>query len=212
MKVTAEEICKGMPPQFSQIYQYIRDLSHLDTIDYDLIEELLFEAAKASDIIIVKDFTRHKFHWLLESKRNTDGAFYSENRTHLQSCDSLLNKSNSDELFESNTLKSFNRHAKEESKHANKSPNTNKNQGKKKKKGKATAKSKRINLSQAKQYTSQVNSFITRNPHRLGSPGNGFQGNKLQARDFKNRMNKMLDVRANKVLESHHSGISSPSK
>lgn len=38
MKVTSEEICKGMPEEFKIMYEYIMGLSHLDKIDYDKIK------------------------------------------------------------------------------------------------------------------------------------------------------------------------------
>lgn len=174
------------------------------------LNKLLYDAAKNSEISIHQDFKYHKFHWLLESKRNTDGIFYQENRTHLQSCDSILRK-NSDEFLESHTIKSLNKTPKEEMKLVS-SPKEPKKEKKPKKKTRKHQKGTRMPLSQARNYTSQVNcSFINKSNNKIGSPGFIYQ-NKIQARDFKNKMNKMLDVNANNINESQNSVISSPSK
>lgn len=128
----------------------------------------------------------------------------------MQSCDSVLRK-NSDEFLESYTLKSFNRTPKEEMKLVS-SPKGPKKEKKPKKKAKKQQKGTRMPLSQARNYTSQVNSsFINKSNNKMGSPGFVYQ-NKIQARDFKNKMNKMLDVNANNINESQNSVISSPSK
>jgi serine/threonine protein kinase len=210
MKVTSEEICKGMPQEFKIMYEYIIGLSHLDVIDYDKIEKLLLDAAKNTDSNIHENFKYHKFHWLLESKRNTDGIFYQENRTHLQSCDSVL-RNNSDEILKSLDLVSFKQNPKEELK-MSKSPTEVKKDKKPKKKPKRNGLSKKTPLSMSKSYASHIDhSYINRNIHKIGSPG-FLHPNKIQARDFKNKEIGMLDVNANNINESQNSALSSPNK
>jgi len=60
-----------MPKAFRFIYEYVKTLNDLDTINYDLIENTLLESAEELGIKLL-DPKFHKFHWILESKRGTD--------------------------------------------------------------------------------------------------------------------------------------------
>lgn len=122
----------GLPNSIKAIYTYIKGLTHLDPIDYSKIEDLLFQAAKEVGIELHKNQSLHKFHWLLEGKLNTDGTCYYKNRGHLQSCDSLLDKSRSDAVsLDDETFKTLMKDDKEELKQFN-SPSISKAQRKKK--------------------------------------------------------------------------------
>lgn len=208
MEVQIEEICKGLPESFAEIYTYIRGLSHLDVIDYDNIERLFYQAAKESDIDLNPDPSKHIFHWLLESKKNTDEAFFNKNMHHLQSCDSVLNKSDGEDLWDSNTYKLGPKDVKEEKKTHKTPMDRPKTTKRKPAKG---DKGKKLGINQFKNYQSQANSFITKNQARLWSPSIGKTGKFLEI-EYKKKMNKMLSVNANKFTESHNSGASSPSK
>lgn len=208
MEVQTNEICKGLPESFAEIYTYIRELSHLDAIDYDKIERLFYKTAKESDIDLNPDPSKHIFHWLLESKKNTDEAFFNKNLHHLQSCDSLLNKSDSEDLCYSNIHRILQKGTKEERK-INKTP-IDKPKPSKRKHPKGE-KGKKLGINQFKNYQSQANSFISKNQSRLCSPSIGKTGRFLEL-EYKKKMNKMLNVNANKFTESLVSGASSPSK
>lgn len=156
-----------MPNAIKKMYEYVRELSNNDPIDYDKLRDFLYEAAKEKDIEISKDTKEHKFHWLLESKRNTDEKFFKDTQNHLQSCDSVLNRSRSDDWWDTNTLKTLKKPEEESKFSPEKSPETKKEDNKKKKKSKKTGKPKRIGMNRMKNYQSQNNSFVTKNVGRL---------------------------------------------
>jgi hypothetical protein len=52
MKVTADELWKGLPKAFRKMYKYSKEADFKQNIDYDFIEDLLREAADESGITL----------------------------------------------------------------------------------------------------------------------------------------------------------------
>ena len=207
MNVKTSELWKDLPSAFAEIFDYTKGLANNEEIDYELIEDLFFKWAHQKDIDIKRDLSTHKFQWLLESKRNTDGVFYKENRNHLKSWDSILLKSNSDDFIDFTSFKSSKNNPQEEEKHM-KSPEVEKKGcSKKKKKIARTTKPKGIRI---KDYQGQAASFISKNIAKL-SPASSMS-NGLLHHDLQNKLSKMLKVNANNISESLNSEVSSPSK
>ena len=98
IQADADDMCKGLPGPIKDIYIYVRNLENLEEIDYDYINECLYKAASSNEKTQVsKDHFKHKFHWLLEEKNNQNGSHILRVK-RLQSMDSLLDRSDSDDL------------------------------------------------------------------------------------------------------------------
>lgn len=94
LNATAQTLWEGLPASFKSIYNYVRRLEHYDKIDYGKIEGLLYTAASEEGINnFPTDWDSHKFHWILEGKRTTEGVNFQVNKVHLQSVDHLKESS-----------------------------------------------------------------------------------------------------------------------
>ena len=114
MNVKAEDLWVGLPNSFQKIYEYIRNLKLNENIDYDYIENLLHLASIEWKISLPENHFQHRFHWLLEGKRGTDGSHLQRNMKHLQTLDSLLEKNKSNEYIDDETFKTFAKESREE--------------------------------------------------------------------------------------------------
>ena len=98
IEAKADDICQGLPDSIKDIYIYVRKLANLEEIDYDYINECLYRAASSNEKTKVsRNHFEHKFHWLLEEKNNANGSHICRVK-RLQSMDSLLGRSESDDL------------------------------------------------------------------------------------------------------------------
>lgn len=203
INIKSEELWIGLPKSFIKIYEYIRELHINEEINYDFIENLLHSAAREWKISLPNDPKLHRFHWLLEGKRETDGSHFQRTMKHLQSLDSFLDKNKSNEYIDDETFKTFAKESKEEWKG---SPNGTKNCLKSKKKVKKVSKWRKLKINQLKNFASQQNSFTTRNPLRLASPSHLCP--RVNEQQHQLKMDEMLNLNVKENTDSYQSDIS----